>query len=146
MHFRSRYLLTEDLRPVYCTSSSVVWTGCVPLYAANFEKVMDCFKKGGPSGLSAQNQKPIFFNISWKVLLSNFSLFVNLPSHKGDSESITFTCTPGEIDNNSLYDGYGEHTIRTDHLIKNEIPTWVCCIGLSIQLKIIILNWDEIST
>ena len=30
-----------------------------------------------------------------------------------------------------------------DHLIQNEIPNWVCCIGLSIQLKIIILNWSE---
>ncbi len=38
------------------------------------------------------------------------------------------------------------YTLPTDHLIQNEIPTWVCCIGLSIQLKIIILNLGEIST
>ncbi len=32
------------------------------------------------------------------------------------------------------------YTLPTDRLIQNEIPTCVCCFGLSIQLKIIILN------
>ncbi len=38
-----------------------------------------------------------------------------------------------------------DYTLPTDHLIQDEIPTWVCCIGLSIQLKTTILNWVEMS-
>ena len=35
------------------------------------------------------------------------------------------------------------YTLPTNHLIQYEIPTWVCCIGLTIQLKTTILNWVE---
>ncbi len=38
------------------------------------------------------------------------------------------------------------YTLPTDHLIQDEIPTWVCCIGMPIKLKTKILIWDEIST
>ena len=40
---------------------------------------------------------------------------------------------------------HDQHTFPTDHLIQHGIPIWVCCIGLTIQLKTTILNWVEIS-
>ena len=46
-----RYLLPEDLRPVYCSSLAAIHTGLVPMAGMLFQNVMNCFKNDGPDGI-----------------------------------------------------------------------------------------------
>ncbi len=53
----ARYFLPEDLRPVYCSSAAPVRAGFVPIIGETFEKVMDCFRNDGPSGIAYECSK-----------------------------------------------------------------------------------------